>query len=210
MNLKKIYFSTPFKISELLVFFGLAPYFTGIYLEGWKKIIPLVFIAAFFFIMLSRFTNMNHAIFFRFDPVYFKKSLPRLISITFLIIFFTGWIFPDLFFEFPMEESQKYLITFFLYPIASVVPQEFIYRVYFFERYRNLLPSKYLLMFANALIFGLTHLIYDNWVAPIATFLASWIFISNYFKTESFLNVCLEHYYYGFVIFTVGLGHFFK
>ncbi len=210
MNLRKIYYSTPFKISELLVFFGLAPYLTGIYLEGWNKIIPLVFIAAFFFILLSRFTNFNHEIFFRFDPVYFRKSIPRLVSITLLMIIFTGWVFPDLFFEFPVEESQKYLITFFLYPIASVVPQEFIYRVYFFERYRNLLPSKFLLMFANTLIFGLTHLIYDNWLAPIATFLASWIFIFNYFKTESFLNVSLEHYYYGFIIFTVGLGHFFK
>lgn len=210
MNIKRIYFSTPFKISELLIFFGLVPYFAGLYLEGWKKIIPLVFIAIIFLIFLLRFTSFNQKIFFRFDPVYFRKSLPRLISITLLMIWFTGWVFPDLFFEYPIEESKQYLITFFLYPIASVVPQELIYRVYFFERYRNLLPSKYLLMFANALIFGLTHFIYDNWVAPIATFLASWIFIFNYFKSKSFLNVCLEHYYYGFVMFTVGLGHFFK
>lgn len=209
MNIKRIYFSIPFKIGELLIFFGLAPYLTGIYLEGWKKIIPLVFIAAFFFLLLQRFSNFNNSIFFHFDKVYFTKSLPRMFLITLLIIFFTGWLFPDLLFEFPVEESKKYLITFFLYPIASVVPQEFIYRVYFFERYKNLIPAKYLLMFANALIFGLTHLIYDNWIAPIATFLAAWIFISNYFNSKSFLNVCLEHYYYGFVIFTVGLEHFF-
>lgn len=210
MNIKKIYFSTPFKILELLVFYGLAPYFTGIYLEGWKKIIPLVLIAVFLFILLLRFTNFNQSLFFRFNPVYFKKSLPRLISITLLIIVITARVFPDLFFGYPVEEFQKYLIILFLYPLVSVLPQEFIYRVYFFERYSNLLPSKFLLMLANALIFGLTHLIYDNWVAPIATFLASWIFIFNYFKTKSFLNVWLEHSYYGFVIFTVGLGYFFK
>ncbi|HEY9185685.1 MAG TPA: CPBP family glutamic-type intramembrane protease [Salegentibacter sp.] len=209
MNIKKIYFSTPFKIGELLIFFGLAPYLTGIYVEGWQKVIPLIIIAVFFLLLLQRFTNFNNAIFFRFDSAYFKKSLPRMVFITLVIIFFTGWIFPDLLFEYPAENLKKYLITFVFYPLASVVPQEFIYRVYFFERYKKLIPSKYLLMFVNALIFGLTHLIYDNWIAPIATFMAAWIFIINYFNSKSFLNVCLEHYYYGFVIFTVGLEHFF-
>jgi len=109
-----------------------------------------------------------------------------------------------------VEEFKKYLITFFLYPVASVIPQEIIYRVYFFHRYKELVPEKYLLMLSNAIIFGLTHFIYGNWVAPLATFLVSWIFIFNYFRTRSLMNVSLEHYFYGLIMFTVGFGFFFQ
>ena len=64
-------------------------------------------------------------------------------------------------------------------------------------------------MLSNAIIFELTHFIYDNWVAPIATFLVSWIFIFNYLKTRSLINVSLEHYFYGLIMFTIGFGYFF-
>ena len=111
---------------------------------------------------------------------------------------------------YPLRNFEGYLITFFLYPLASVLPQEIIYRVYYFHRYRKLVPETSLLMLSNAIIFGLTHFIYANWVAPIATFLAAWLFIYTFFRTKNLLNVSLEHYFYGLIMFTIGFGHFFQ
>lgn len=210
MKPKSIYFSSAYMVVEFLLFYVFVPFIADRYLNGWLKVFPLLFIAVFFLFFLLKDSSFDRGVFFRLDRNYLRKSVARVISISILLVWFTWWIFPDLFLKYPVEEFKNYLITFFLYPIASVIPQEIIYRVYFFHRYRNLVPEKYLLMLSNAIIFGLTHLIYDNWIAPIATFLVSWIFIFNYLKTKSLLNVSLEHYFYGLIMFTIGFGYYFQ
>lgn len=210
MSPKTIYRSAPYLIIEFIVFYVFLPFVANKYLDGWLKIIPLFLIAAFFIFILIQDSTFDNGILTKFDKGYVGKSILRVILITILLLWFTWWIFPELFFMYPMEDFKGYLITFFLYPVASVFPQEIIYRVYYFHRYKYLVPEKYLLMLSNAVIFGLTHLIYGNWVAPIATFLAAWIFIYNYFQTKSLLNVSLEHYFYGLIMFTIGFGYFFQ
>lgn len=210
INFKRIYRSTPYMVMEFLLFYVFIPFIANRFLDGWYKIIPLLFIAIVFLILLLRDPYFDRKILTRLDKYQLRKSVARVIVITILVVWFTFWIFPDLFFQYPMQDFTGYLITFFLYPIASVIPQELIYRVYFFHRYEELVPEKYLLWLSNAIIFGLTHFIYNNHVAPIATFLVSWIFIYNYYKSRSLINVSLEHYFYGLVMFTVGLGYFFQ
>ncbi len=210
MVLKKIYFSQVYIIIEFLLFFVFIPFIANRFLDSWYKIIPLILIAAFFFILLRIDSQFDQKVFSRLDKVHLRKSVGRVIFITLLLVWFTWWIFPELFLYYPREDFEDYLITFILYPFASVIPQELIYRVYFFHRYRNIIPEKYLLMLSNAIIFGLTHWIYGNWIAPIATFLVSWIFIFNYLKSKSLLNVSLEHYFYGLVMFTIGFGYYFQ
>lgn len=210
MVLKKVYFSQVYIVSEFLLFFVFIPFIANRFLEGWLKIIPLLLIAAFFFILLRMDSHFDQKVFLRLDKDHLRKSVGRVIFITVLLVWFTWWIFPDLLLYYPREEFEDYLITFILYPFASVIPQELVYRVYFFHRYRKIVPEKYLLMLSNAIIFGLTHWIYGNWVAPIATFLVSWIFIFNYLKSKSLLNVSLEHYFYGLVMFTIGFGYYFQ
>lgn len=210
MGLKSIYSSSPYMIIEFIVFYVFVPFIISSVLDGWLKILPLIMIALFFLFLLLKDPEFDRAILTRFDRKFLKGSITRLIIITILLVWFTYWIFPLLFFQYPLNNFKSYLLTFFLYPVASVLPQEIIYRVYFFHRYKSIVPEKSLLMLSNAIIFGLTHLIYDNWVAPVATFLASWIFIYNYYKTKSFLLVSLEHYFYGLVMFTIGFGYFFQ
>lgn len=210
MLLKKVYFSQVYIIFEFLLFFVFIPFIANRFLEGWLKIIPLLLIAAFFFVLLRMDSGFDQKVFLRLDKDHLRKSVGRVIFITVLLVWFTWWIFPDLLLYYPREDFEDYLITFILYPFASVIPQELVYRVYFFHRYRNIVPEKYLLMLSNAVIFGLTHWIYGNWVAPIATFLVSWIFIFNYLKSKSLLNVSLEHYFYGLVMFTIGFGYYFQ
>lgn len=209
MPFRKIYNSTPYLVIEFLFFYVFVPFLANIYFEGWLKVIPLVLIAVFFLVLLLNDAMFDKSILFRFNRLHLSKSLSRVLLISLLLLWFTYWVFPDLFFHYPVENLKRYLMTLVLYPIASVIPQEIIYRVYFFHRYKNIVPEKFLLMLSNAIIFGLTHMIYDNWVAPIATFLVSWIFIYNYFQTRSLLNVSLEHYFYGLVMFTVGFGYYF-
>ncbi|WP_424493579.1 type II CAAX prenyl endopeptidase Rce1 family protein [Salinimicrobium sp. GXAS 041] len=209
MSLNKVYYSNTYRVFEFLLFFIFIPFITVEFLEGWWKIIPLLLIALFFLGMLLNDPGFDKKRFVRFDIEYFRKSIPRIIAISILLVWFTFWIFPHLFMKYPLESFYKYLITFFLYPVVSVLPQEIIYRMYFFHRYKSIVPERYLLMLSNAIIFALTHFIYGNWVAPIATFLVSWIFIFNYLKSKSLLNVSLEHYIYGLIMFTVGFGHFF-
>lgn len=197
-------------VLEFLFFYVFIPFIAASYLEGWFKIIPLLLIAAFFFLILRIDPHFDKRTLYRINRNHLRKSFPRIIIISILLVWFTFWIFPELFFQYPLKNFKNYVITLFLYPLISVLPQELTYRVYFFHRYRKIVPEKYLLMLSNAIIFGLTHWIYGNWVAPIATFLVSWIFIFNYLKSESLLNVSIEHYIYGFIMFTIGFGHFFS
>lgn len=208
--LKRIYFSRIYTVFEFLLFFVFVPFIANYYLDGWLKILPLIGIAIFFFILLRLDSSFEKPYLYHLNKAELKKSIPRLIILSVLLIWFTWWIFPDLLLYYPRENFEKYLITFFLYPIVSVIPQELIYRVYFFHRYRTLVPERFLLMLSNAIIFSLTHWIYANWVAPIATFLVSWIFIYSYLKSKSLLNVSLEHYIYGLIMFTIGFGYFFQ
>src|SRR5690606_28009309 len=170
MKIKNLYYSPVILILEFLIFFVFIPFVANRYLDGWLKVIPLLLISVMFFTLLLLDPSFDRKIFTRLDRNYLRKSLVRVLIITLLLVWFTYWVFPDLFFRYPVEQFQNYLITFFLYPIASVIPQEIIYRVYYFHRYKELVPEKYLLMLSNAIIFGLTHFIYGNWVAPLATF----------------------------------------
>lgn len=210
MSPRKVYNSAPFMVVEFIIFFVFFPFIANKFLDGWYKIIPLAFIAVLFLVLLLKDPSFDRKVLTRFDRDYLGKSITRMIIITVLLIWFTWWIFPELFFMYPVENFKSYVITFFLYPVASVFPQEIIYRVYYFHRYHRVIPEKYLLMLSNAFIFGLTHFIYANWIAPIATFMAGWIFIYTYYKTRSLLNVSLEHYFYGLIMFTIGFGYFFQ
>lgn len=210
MTAKKIISSPVFIVLEFCFFYVFVPFIANRYLEGWFKIIPLLLIAITFLIFLLRDPDFNNKTLYRFNVPHLRRSIGRVLVISILLVWFTWWIFPNLFFQYPLEDVEGYLLTFFLYPFASVLPQELVYRVYFFHRYKEIVPEKYLLMLSNAIIFGLTHWIYGNWVAPIATFLVSWIFIFNYYKSKSLLNVSLEHYFYGMVMFTFGFGYFFQ
>ncbi|HET8884901.1 MAG TPA: CPBP family glutamic-type intramembrane protease [Salinimicrobium sp.] len=210
MNFKKIYHSRQYKIFELLGLYIAVPLLLKFYiLEGWLKIIPLILLAIFFAILLLNDETFDKKILYSFNIDQFKKSLLRLFVITILVIAFTWWFYTYLLFDYIEQEPIGFLITFFLYPVASVIPQELIYRVYFFHRFPIVFRDKLLLIFANAFIFGFTHLIYANWVAPITTFLASILFIYNYRKSKTLLNVSFEHYVYGIILFAVGLGYFF-
>lgn len=122
---------------------------------------------------------------------------------------FAVWLLlPERFLSFPLERPGRWALVMVLYPIVSVLPQEIIFRVFFFRRYAPLFGEKCLPL-ASGLIFGFAHIILLNWVAVVLSSVGGYIFARTYAKTRSLALVCLEHTLYGCLVFTVGLGPYF-
>ena len=116
---------------------------------------------------------------------------------------------PDLLFGFPQREPRWWLVVMVLYPLLSVYPQEVIFRTFFFHRYRELFRSSEGLVGSSALVFGLAHLFFGNWVAPTLTAIGGYLFARTYEQSESTLQAVVEHGLWGDFLFTIGLGWYF-
>lgn len=121
----------------------------------------------------------------------------------------TLWLAPWRFLGFPLYRTELWLMVITLYPIFSVLPQELIYRPLFFERYGALFPSTVAAIAANALLFGLAHAFFHNWVAVTLTIAGGAAFGYAYAVLRSFGLACLWHALAGQLVFTVGLGVYF-
>jgi len=111
--------------------------------------------------------------------------------------------------QFALEEPTIWLLVLLLYPLLSVLPQEFIYRSFFFHRYGALFPSGRAADLASAMAFGFMHIVFENWVAVAMTTAGGWIFARTYRRAQSLLCVSIEHALYGCFVFTLGIGHYF-
>jgi membrane protease YdiL (CAAX protease family) len=54
--------------------------------------------------------------------------------------------------------------------------------------------------------FGLAHIVFANWTAPLMTTVMGVLFALTYARTGSTLQASLEHGIWGWFAFTVGLG----
>jgi hypothetical protein len=120
------------------------------------------------------------------------------------------WLFwPQLLWRLPRERPQLWLMILVLYPLVSVAPQEYIFRVFFMQRYRPLFGEGRGMTVANALVFGWAHAFFLNPIAPLLSVLAGALFADTWRRTRSLRAVWIEHALYGQWVFTVGLGWFF-
>ncbi|GMG81304.1 hypothetical protein LNKW23_05170 [Paralimibaculum aggregatum] len=119
------------------------------------------------------------------------------------------WLVPDRYLAFPRDNTRLWLMVMLLYPLASALPQELIYRPLFFRRYGGLFRSERWALAANAAAFGLGHLFYMNPVTILSTVVAGAIFGAAYLRSNCFLFAVLLHALAGQIMFTSGLGVFF-
>jgi len=117
-----------------------------------------------------------------------------------------AWLRPDLLMTFPQAYPKAWLLLMVTYPVLSVYPQEVIFRAFLFHRYDALFPTTASKIAASSVAFGIAHIIFANWVAPVMTALGGVHFSRTYAKTGSTLQVSLEHGLWGCFAFTVGLG----
>jgi uncharacterized protein len=116
---------------------------------------------------------------------------------------------PERLFALAAERPGLWLKIMTLYPITSVLAQEFAYRVFFFHRYGVLFTSQWSLILTNAIAFGFGHILFRNWIAVGGTFVVGLLLAWRYQRTRSFWTVYIEHVLWGWLVFTIGLGVFF-
>lgn len=196
---------------EFVLTFFFLPAFIYLKLLPLPKFSVLLVLSFFAFIILLGKGNAFTIRLFTFQlsrPV-FKRLIIRFLLFIPSVIILTIILSPLHFFRFPIEQPFKWAITALLYPLFSALPQEILYRVFFFDRYQPIFGKKSTLFFANAAAFSFLHIIYNNPVAPVLTFAGGYLFSNTYKSTDSLPVTTLEHSVYGYFIFTVGLGQMF-
>ncbi|TMO65415.1 CPBP family intramembrane glutamic endopeptidase [Pseudoalteromonas aurantia] len=195
----------------LLVFFCLPilAYFFRFYLSNWLFPALIILMAVCTFLLLT-------------DP-HFKRfrltSLGQFSTVKKRIFtsFFAGALFSAMlygllnqenWFSFPLDSTRQWLILLIAYPLLSVLPQELIFRSYFFHRYKKILPNKTARIILSASVFALAHCVYDNWIAIGLSFGGGLLFAYTYAHSRSLLVCVLEHSLWGLWVFTLGVGEY--
>ena len=150
-----------------------------------------------------------------FDLKALTKKINWKISFIYFFVFLVSGYFyvlfydPNILLSFPKDNFQLWVIVMFIYPFFSVIPQEVIYRVFFYHRYKKLFSGNLLLLtLLNLFFFSFAHIVFINPHAILITAIASPIFSYLYIK-ESFFTCVLVHSLGGQIVFTLGLGKFF-
>ncbi len=176
----------------------------------WITIHPFILLGLGFSYALFQLRGEFSALFltgFEKEDLYFV--LKRFFIIALFVGVGTYFLRPDKLFYVVKNRPKLILIVFFAYPLLSAIPQEVLYRSFFFKRYQSLFGPGQLIIFVNALCFSFLHVIYNNWVALTFTFVGNYLYTSTYLKKKSFGLVCIEHSLYGLLMFLIGLGDFF-
>jgi len=140
-----------------------------------------------------------------------SKSFIQRMSLIGLSIFIGGALFvynydSTLLFSIVKNKPHIWIVILFVYTFLSVVPQEIVYRHFFFKRYESLFKNKNFFLILNMFCFALCHLFLWNGIVLLLTFVGGGIFAYTYQREKSMLWVCAEHALYGYLIFTVGAG----
>jgi uncharacterized protein len=200
--------SSTFIILELLILFVVLPLLYAFNLLPFHKIIPLVILLAYCTIILLIQGQLIMSK-FKFETEW-KIILFRFTLVTALIL-----VSIKLFSSYPLisdlSENKKLLYMLLLYPFLSALPQEVIFREFFFYRYGNIFKKPKLLIFVNVLLFAFAHIYFGNWIVIAFTLIGGLIFALTFLKTRSIMVVAIEHSLYGLVILASGLSpHFYK
>jgi len=137
---------------------------------------------------------------------FFKRIALQGTIIAVITTIFVWIMLPNALFCVPRSNLKLFVTILFVYTFLSVWPQEVIYRTFYFERYQDLFSSRKLLIFINALVFSLAHIMFRNTLVIVLTFIGGLLFAYTYFKTKSTTLVSIEHALYGNWLFTVGMG----
>lgn len=149
-------------------------------------------------------------LFYKYSQADFLKSLlwkSGLVALSLIGLVFI--VEPQSLFAFPKEQTLVWVLVLLLYPFLSALPQELLYREFFFNRYEKLFKKEWILVLMSALSFCFLHIVYDNIWAIILSMIGGFIFARTYQKTRSLFLVSLEHAIYGILVFTIGMGNYF-
>jgi len=205
-------FHNEFLVVELIVIYYVSPliiYFYGFFISP-VQILSLLIIYIVLVLKLSNsleFRKVFSFTFLRKKHLFYvqQRFFIMLILLTLFLLLYDYSLFLDL----PLDKTYIWLGIVVIYPLFSVLPQEILYRTFFFERYKSIFTAKHTLVFASALTFSFGHIIFHNVIAILLTFFGGLMFAYTYHKRESLTLVSIEHTLYGVLVFTLGFGSFF-
>jgi membrane protease YdiL (CAAX protease family) len=94
----------------------------------------------------------------------------------------------------PNVETKKYVFQTWLFFIPISFFQEFAFRTFLLERLREIYPNKFLIIFLNAILFTLIHIIYPNLGIGLPLAFISGIFFAwLYLKYPNLVLVSISH-----------------
>lgn len=194
-------------IFEFLVLFLIFPISLCFPFSIWIKI--ALGLAGFIYVL--KILIRDRYVFFKGGLTSVPKSFIIQVAVIFTLlvastIFYINAIDPEKLFYVVTTKPLLWTLIFFIYSLASVLPQEIIYRSFFMHRYKGLFKNTYLLILVNACVFSLGHIFFENTLVLIITFIGGLIFSYSYLKTKSLMLVFIEHTIYGYWLFTVGMG----
>lgn len=128
---------------------------------------------------------------------------------TLTILVLTYIVIPNYLFVLPYSSPMYWVAIFLFYPIWSVIPQELIYRSFFFERYKIIFRNEKVMVVASAALFAFLHIVFNNWIAVLGSFAIGLIWSFAYLRHQSLAVVTVEHAIVGIILFSVGLGNIF-
>lgn len=196
-------------VSELVVLFVVIPllfYFDWI--PGPKSIpLLLAFVYCLVVLLLNKDFDRKKLGANRFRG--FRHIIMRFIFTAILLTAYLLIFEPQNLFIIPKEKPWLWVAIMVFYPLWSALPQELIFRVFYFHRYSQIIPNLNVLMILNAFLFAFMHIIFNNWIALVGGFIVGLFWANTYLRNQSLLTVSAEHAMYGNFIYTIGLGHYF-
>lgn len=139
----------------------------------------------------------------------FRQSLILFVPAALFLTIVFALVEPERFLAFPRQNPKLWLVVMLAYPLLSVYPQELIFRPFIFHRYRPLFPRTGAMIAVSGILFGIAHLFFGNWIAPVLSTVGGILFARTYARTGSTLQASLEHALWGDFLFTVGIGWYF-
>lgn len=196
------------KILELFLLFIAVPGLLATSFPVYVKITTVII--SLLYVVFISYTKMRNK---RFKIMYKRASVTYVIrvSIISLLLLVFGvvlikYIDPELLFVVVRKKPFMWLVILFVYAFLSVIPQELIYRRFFYRRYRLLFRNKKLFAVINVICFSWCHVFLNNLWVMIITALGGILFVYTYEKEHNLRWVIFEHSLYGNIVFTLGLG----
>ena len=205
---KKIYLSI-----EFLSLFILLPVTLFLFRTSMRRmVIPILLAVCILILFILLFDNS-------FDKkmlwktrnflINFKSVLIKLIIGGVVLTVLVYVLNNQIIFYLPKRNPQLWLIILVFYPLFSAYPQEVIYRLFFFHRYKMIFNRRVVMILVSGFCFGLAHLFFFNFWAIILSTIGGILFAHTFSKSNSVIIASIEHGLWGDLIFTIGLGLYF-
>ena len=192
--------------AELTLLFVIVPVALSQKIPTWIKIAAVLLGVAYVVYVSNKVGLLNKRLFTAvFSSVGKRSSLVRLLIVLLAATAYGYAVEPSLLFLFPLTKPLMWLGICLGYALFSAFPLEFIYRVFFYNRYRALFGTHFVFVLYNSLLFALAHLIFGNNLVLVIAFIGGLLFNYSYSKNQSYLLVSIEHSVYGCWLFTIGM-----